>query len=147
MASGCVSSSSSSRRKRPAEDIENYSDIGGCQHENANVHGALMQLSPVKKGKRSNFFEGQMSDGTSRMRFVGFKAEQRKKLVDFLQSGKPVDLKDCEIKVSRQGHQMEVLLKNSTEICTSRKRSTCQLKLRASQFYLQGWRRCPSIRE
>ena len=121
MASGCVSSSSSSRRKRPTEDIENYSDIGGCQHENANVHGVLMQLSPVKKGKRSNFFEGQMSDGTSRMHFVGFKAEQRKKLVDFSQSGKPVELKDCEIKVSRQGHQMEVLLKNSTEISTSRK--------------------------
>ena len=119
MASGNVSSSSCSSRKRPAEDIDNYSDIGG--HENANIHGVLMELSPVKKGKRSNFFEGQMSDGTSRMRFVGFKAEQRKKLVDFSQSGKPVALKDCEVKVSRQGHQMKILLKNSTEISISMK--------------------------
>ena len=87
IANNYTSSSSSSRRKRPAEDIDNYSDSGGCQHENANVHGVWMQLSPVEKGKRSNFFEGQMRDGTSRMRFVGFKAEHRKKLVDFSQSG------------------------------------------------------------
>ena len=62
-----------------------------------------------------------MSDGTSRLRVVGFKAEQRKKLLEFSQSGAPVLLKDCQSKMSRQGHEMEVLLKNSTKISASGK--------------------------
>ena len=83
----------------------------------------LRNLSPVKRGRKSCYFDGHMSDGTSRMRLVGFKAEQRKKLLEFSQTGAPVVLKDCWIKVSRQGHEMEVLLKNSTTICESGKTS------------------------
>ena len=45
-----------------------------------------------------------MSDGTSRMRVVGFKADQRKKLLEFSQTEAPVVLKDCQIKISRKGH-------------------------------------------
>ncbi len=37
-----------------------------------------VNLSSVKKGRRASYFEGHMSDGTSRMRVVGFKGEQRK---------------------------------------------------------------------
>ena len=118
MASG---SGSSSDRKRPAEEIDDYSDIGDCQHESAILHGVMRNLSPVKKGKRASFFEGHMSDGTSKMRVVGFKAEQRKKLLEFSETGVPVVLKDCQIKMSRQGHEMEVLLKNSTKISASGK--------------------------
>ena len=118
MASGCGSSSG---RKRRAEEIDDYSNIGESEHENANLHGVMRNLSPVKRGKRASYFEGHMSDGTSRMRVVGFKAEQRKKLLDFSEKETPVVLKDCQIKISRQGHEMEVLLKSSTKISASDK--------------------------
>jgi len=36
------------------------------------VHGGLTDLSPVKKGKKSDYFEGTLSDGTSNIRLVGF---------------------------------------------------------------------------
>ena len=84
-------------RKRAAEEIDDYADIGDLECENANVHGMLRNLSPVKKGRRASYFEGHMSDGTSRMRVVGFKSEQRN------ECGTPVLLKGCQVKMSRQG--------------------------------------------
>ena len=60
-----------------------------------------------------------MSDGTSRMRLIAFKAEQRKKLLEFSQTGAPVVWKDCQIKILTKGHKMEVLLKNSSKLSAS----------------------------
>ena len=57
----------------------------------------MRNLSPVKKGKRGSFFEGHMSDGTSKMRVVGFKAEQRKKLFEFSETGVLVVLPDQNV--------------------------------------------------
>ena len=46
------------------------------------------------------------------MWLVGFKGEQRKK--QFSQSGAAVRLNDCQIKPLKEGHELEVMLKNST---------------------------------
>ena len=64
-----------------------------------------------------------MSDGSCRIRFVGFKAEQRKILPSFTEKDEPVELQNCQIKRSRQGHEMEdlVLLKTATVIKPSTK--------------------------
>ena len=116
-----LGSGSSSGRKRAVEEIEDYSDIDS-ERETANLHGVVRNLSPVKKGRRASYFEGHMTDGTSRMRLIGFKAEQRKKLLEFSESGAAVVVKDCHIKVLRKGHEMEVLLKNSSKISASGKK-------------------------
>ena len=83
-----------------------------------NLHGVLKNLSPVKKGRTASFLDGQVSDSTSRMRNVGFRGVQRKKLLEFSQSGTAVVPKDCQVKMSRQWHEM---VKNSTKITASDK--------------------------
>ena len=56
------------------------------------------------------------------MRLVCFNAKQRRRIVTFFfDDGKPVNFRDCEIKMSRQGTNFEVLLKTSTEINESEK--------------------------
>ena len=89
--------------------------------ETANIYGVLKTLSPVKKGKHSNFFDGVLTDGTPDMHVVGFRSEHRRRLGAFSDSKDPVTLQDCQVKLSRQGHEMEALLKNTTKISPSAK--------------------------
>ena len=51
--------------------------------ENAKIHVVVGTLSPMKKGKSAEFFEGTITDGTTEMRVVGFKGSHRKRLADF----------------------------------------------------------------
>ena len=52
---------------------------------------------------------------------VGFSSEQRKKLASFADSSQSVQLINCEIKQSREGDKMEVILKKFTDIKQSPK--------------------------
>ena len=111
--------SKSSSRKRFTQEVDDYSNLG--EMETVNIHGVLKTLSPVKKGKHSNFFDGVLTDRTSKMRVVGFRSEHRRKLGTFSDSKDPVTLEDCQVKLSRQGHRMQALLKNTTKISPSAK--------------------------
>ena len=105
----------------PDVNIADYCEIGNNEIQSANIHGVPRNLSPVKQGKKASYFDGEMSDGSCRIRFVGFKAEHRKRLLPFNEKEKPVELHNCQIKQSRQGHEMEVLLKSATIIKPSTK--------------------------
>lgn len=107
-------------RKRQLEEIEALDELDR-PIPNANIHGAVTMLSPVKKGRNSLFFDGTIADGKSSVRLVGFSAEQQKKLTTLQQNKKPINIVNCEIKSSRQGHKMEVMLKNATVIQESTK--------------------------
>jgi hypothetical protein len=79
----------------------------------ANIHGIVTSLSPIKKGRTRNYFDGTVSDGTvsdgtSKLRMVGFNVKQRTAMNDFLEK---IELKDCQIQQARRGYNMEVLLK------------------------------------
>ena len=102
-------------------DIADYCEIGNDEIQSANIHGVPRSLSPVKPRKKAAYFDGEMSDGSCRIRFVGFKAEQRQRLLSFTEKDEPVELHNCQIKRSRQGHEMEVLLKTATVIKPSTK--------------------------
>ena len=80
--------SNSSACKRSAQDVDDYTDLD--EMETANIHGVLKTLSPVKKGKHSNFFDGVLTDGTSDMQVVGFRSENRRGLGAFSDSKDPV---------------------------------------------------------
>ena len=63
-----------------------------------------------------NYFDGIVSDSTSKLCMVGFNVKQQMAMNDFLERKEAVELKDCQIQQARRGHSMEVLLKNTTEI-------------------------------
>lgn len=66
-------------RKHPLEEVHSLESVDHPV-DNASVHVAIDELSPVKKGKQSIYFNGCVTDCESRMRNVGFSAEQQQKL-------------------------------------------------------------------
>ena len=88
---------------------------------NVRVHGAVTSVSPVKKGKRSNFFDGKLADESCAMRMVGFNAHQQIKLQEFHVKRVPVQISNCEIKRSKYGDGYDILLKSTSGIEKSSK--------------------------
>jgi len=85
----------------------------------ANIHRMITSLSPVKQGRMRNYFDGTVSDGTSKLCMVGFNVKQQMVMNDFLERKR--QLKNCQIQQARRGHSMEVVPKNTTEITGSPK--------------------------
>ena len=67
----------------PDVNIADYCEIGDTEIQSANLHGVPKNLSPVKQDKKASYFDGQLSDGSCRIHFVGFKAEHCKRLLPF----------------------------------------------------------------
>ncbi len=108
-------------RKRLFEEIESLDSIKN-PIPNANLHAAVSQVSPMQKGKNTNYFDGSISDGTCTMRVIGFTAEQQKKLSFHMEGHDSACLVNCEVKRSRQGDSFEIILKKFTEIRSSEKK-------------------------
>ena len=69
--------------KRTFEEVDNFDKVDkGIA--SASVHGVLTSISPVKKGRKQNYFERKLSDGNSKLRFVGFDTKQQRKMSDML---------------------------------------------------------------
>ena len=84
------------KRKMPIE-FEDVSSV--CEAESANVYALVANVSPMKKGKKVEYFEGKMTDGAMQMRVVGFQGNQQKKLSDFQEKmGVGVSLENCQVK-------------------------------------------------
>ena len=89
-------------RKRHFEEVDNFDAIDKPM-SNANVHGIVTSLSPVKKGQKSVYFDGTVSDGASKICLIGFNSKQQKMMEEFMSQRKAVKLTDCEIKQVRRG--------------------------------------------
>ncbi len=57
--------------KMSKRDISQLNELDG-HTSNANIHGAITSISPIKKGRKSSFFEAMIADHTSQVRLVGF---------------------------------------------------------------------------
>ena len=102
-------------RKRTFEEIDKIDNVDQAK-ASTNIHGAVTSLSPIKKGRKSVFFNGTIADETSQIRLVGFDAFQLRKLQDYQQKKLPVQLINCEVKASRYGEGYDVMLKSSSQI-------------------------------
>lgn len=80
----------------------------------ASTHGALVSMSWIKNACNSNYFEGKITDGGSKMQFVGFHREQQKKVLQLKDI--VVQLNDCEVKKSRNSGKLDMILKSCIEI-------------------------------
>ena len=102
-------------KKRSHHEIENIDDVDGPL-SSTSIHGAVVTLSPVKKGRKATFFDGMLADETSQIRLVGFQGMQQRKLNEYHQKNIAVALENCEVKPARQSEGYEVMLKSSTTI-------------------------------
>ena len=72
---------------------------------NAKVTGVITSLSPIKGN--IPYFDGEISDGKASIRLFGFDSSVKMKLMD---------LSHFEVKRSRMGQNMEILLNSTTQI-------------------------------
>ena len=84
--------------------------------DNAKIHGVVTCLSPMKKGKSTNFFEATITDDNTEMRVVGFSGSHRKRVADFHEKSESVTLENCKVKKVRKLDDLEVLLKSNTGV-------------------------------
>ena len=81
----------------------------------------ISNLTPMKKSKTCEFFDGSLTDGKTAIRLYGFDPSIRNKLAKFDEDKTSLTLSNCEIKPSRRGDQLEVRLTKATEIKKSEK--------------------------
>ena len=63
----------------------------------------------MKKGKTSNFFHGNLTDGKTHLRVVGFQDAKRKRLVSYQNDSSAISLEHCKIKRARDSDDFEVV--------------------------------------
>ena len=108
-------------RKRTIEEVEKLQDLDKPL-KNASVHGLVTSLSPIKKGRTCSYFDGTLTDGSDKIRFVGFGGSQQRKMSDYKERSLTINLDDCEVKPARRGSKMEIMLKGSTTLTNSPKK-------------------------
>ena len=108
------------KRKLEFEDYSQVKEEVG----NADIHGVVTSLSPLKKSKKgNNYYHGQLCDGKQSLRFIGFASNHQKILEEFVDDRKCVEIRNCQIKKSnRNSEKLEVLVKGGTKIYPSAKK-------------------------
>ena len=106
--------------KRTFKEFEEVSEISNTS-PNARIHGVLTALSPMKKSKTCSYFDGEVTDGKATMRVFGFDCGVRRRLIEFEDGKNPLVMSNCEVKRSRRGDQLEILLSKHTEVEKSAK--------------------------
>ena len=90
------------KRKLELDDLEDKE-----QAPHASIHGVIKSLSPMKKGRRSDFFEGKcyFNSKSSPSRFIGFMPKQLDALQRMKDENKPVYFDDTEVTKARRGEK------------------------------------------
>ena len=70
------------KKKRSLEEIYHLNNLDKSL-ANVTVHGIVTSVPPVKKGHTCNFFDGALTDGTSKVHLVGFNSGQQKTIKQF----------------------------------------------------------------
>lgn len=87
----------------------------------AKVQGVVSSISPMKPSSSgtSRYFDGELSDGQTTLRLVGFDNKQQQKLAEFQDKQEPVSLIECEVKPGKWGSQLEVIIGRNTQVIKS----------------------------
>ncbi len=116
----CRSTNISMAKKRPRE-VTDFDDIGNDPIPSATIRCVLTSLSPIKKGRKSKYFDGNASDGKQTCRLLSFSERQLDILKKFKGAKETVEIRDCQVKRAMRGDRMEIVLKSSSEIAHSSK--------------------------
>ena len=108
------------QRKRPLpKEYEDISSISGPETK-AKVHGIVTSLSPIKPSAKRPFFEGFLTDGNNKIRFVGFSSNKEKVIEKFSEQKDPVLLANCSSKNRKYSDGLELIIGDQTTITISR---------------------------
>ena len=77
----------------------------------ATIHALVTSVSPVKP---SRYFDGELTNGETIIRVVGFDKKQREKLQSYCDQQLPVTIKDCQVQQNIFKIKLEVVLKRNT---------------------------------
>ena len=102
------------------EDIKSIDKISA----NAQIEGVLCsstEMQDPKRGKK-RYFRGQMSDGSKKIRLVGFDDQQQKLLHDFDVTNSPIKITECEVQRSTYSGELEIKLTGESAIAKSPKK-------------------------
>ncbi len=99
-----------------ASKLESFDSVSEATTEadNANIHGIVASVSPMRKGKRSSYFQATLTDGDAAMRVVGFQPSQREKLETLKEKAEPISLHNCQLKRAWASDDLEILLRSSS---------------------------------
>ena len=75
MAQGDACTSQGTKRKHVELEVDEVESLEE-PISTASIHGVISSLSPIKKGRKSNYFDGSVSNGKSKVRLVGFSPSQ-----------------------------------------------------------------------
>ena len=99
---------------------DEFKDVSEVDHEakHAKVHGIVASLSPMKESTSglSNFFDGQLTDGKTNLRLVGFDTSHQQRLAGFHEKNEPVALVNCKVKSSKWGSELEIIMGKHTQM-------------------------------
>ena len=114
-------------RKRSSAAVEDFDDVASIVHgsPNAKVCGVVTELSPMKRGRSCTYYDGELSDGRSKVRLFGFDAKSRESLNTFYEKKEGVAISSCEVKSSRSGGNFELLVRKQSTIEKSTKEFDC----------------------
>lgn len=87
----------------------------------AKVHGVVTSVSPMKGKSTTKFFDGFITDGKKKLRFVGFSPEKAKQIDNFANDQEPVTISNCCIKNAKYGNELEIVVGDYTDISKSTK--------------------------
>ena len=101
--------------KRKHQNEDEFDDISSVDQpsSSATIQGKVTSLSPMKKGKTCQYFDGELADETAKMRFIGFSSTVRQRLLKFQEKDDPVALSHCQI---QQSKRTELKLNATTEV-------------------------------
>ena len=91
---------------------------------NARKEGQLSSLTEMQHPKRGTkrYFRGQVTDGTKKMRRVGFNEDQLLQLLTLDANKSPIKLSACKVQRSAYSGDLEIKLKGRTTIAQSPKK-------------------------
>ena len=108
------------KRKLEVTEFDDVSSVD-APSRNAKIHGILTALSPMKKSRTCQYFDGELSDGKKNMRLFGFDSARgvRRKLEELQGKDATITLSNCEVKHSRQGETLEILIGKDSRVDVS----------------------------
>ena len=82
----------------------------------AMIHGVVSTVSPMKKGRKCQYFNGTLTDGQKDIRILGFDEAQQKKLKESFISKQAIVLGNCEVIQNETSSDLTIKMKDFTSI-------------------------------